>query len=146
MQLSILLFYWLMFSISFLFFASWNLQAEGIFRINPENGQEEYVREQLNNGLIPDNIDVHCLAGLIKVHPHYLFVVHPSFALCWLVSTWCRHWSLIFCRPGLENCRVEYWIRCRPIEWCRHNQRMSALIWFTCFPQQKQLCWIGRSI
>lgn len=42
-------------------------QSEGIFRINPENGQEEYVREQLNNGLIPDNIDVHCLAGLIKV-------------------------------------------------------------------------------
>ncbi|KAL0374857.1 UNVERIFIED_CONTAM: Rho GTPase-activating protein 1 [Sesamum radiatum] len=42
------------------------LQSEGIFRINPENGQEEYVREQLNNGLIPDNIDVHCLAGLIK--------------------------------------------------------------------------------
>ncbi|XP_057777943.1 rho GTPase-activating protein 5-like [Salvia miltiorrhiza] len=42
------------------------LQSEGIFRINPENGQEEYVREQLNNGLIPDDIDVHCLAGLIK--------------------------------------------------------------------------------
>ncbi|KAL6507741.1 Rho GTPase-activating protein 1 [Orobanche gracilis] len=42
------------------------LQSEGIFRINPANGQEEYVREQLNNGLIPDNIDVHCLAGLIK--------------------------------------------------------------------------------
>ncbi|KAK6126420.1 hypothetical protein DH2020_039808 [Rehmannia glutinosa] len=42
------------------------LQSEGIFRINPENGQEEYVREQLNNGVIPDNIDVHCLAGLIK--------------------------------------------------------------------------------
>ncbi|XP_051150394.1 rho GTPase-activating protein 5-like [Andrographis paniculata] len=42
------------------------LQAEGIFRINPENGQETFVREQLNNGLIPDNIDVHCLAGLIK--------------------------------------------------------------------------------
>lgn len=42
-------------------------QLEGIFRINPENGQEDYVREQLNNGLIPDNIDVHCLAGLIKV-------------------------------------------------------------------------------
>ncbi|KAL0426551.1 UNVERIFIED_CONTAM: Rho GTPase-activating protein 4 [Sesamum latifolium] len=40
--------------------------SEGIFRINPENGQEEYVREQLNNGVIPDNIDVHCLAGLIK--------------------------------------------------------------------------------
>ncbi|KAK4432573.1 Rho GTPase-activating protein 1 [Sesamum alatum] len=42
------------------------LQSEGIFRINPENGQEEYVRERLNNGVIPDNIDVHCLAGLIK--------------------------------------------------------------------------------
>lgn len=43
------------------------LQAEGIFRINAENGQEEYVREQLNSGIVPENIDVHCLAGLIKV-------------------------------------------------------------------------------
>ncbi|KAA8518564.1 hypothetical protein F0562_016038 [Nyssa sinensis] len=42
------------------------LQAVGIFRINPENGQEEYVREQLNRGVVPDNTDVHCLAGLIK--------------------------------------------------------------------------------
>lgn len=42
------------------------LQSEGIFRINPDNGQEEYVREQLNNGVIPENIDVHCLAGLLK--------------------------------------------------------------------------------
>ncbi|CAA0842962.1 Rho GTPase-activating protein 1 [Striga hermonthica] len=42
------------------------LQYEGIFRINPANGQEEHVREQLNNGVIPHNIDVHCLAGLIK--------------------------------------------------------------------------------
>ncbi|CAI9760843.1 unnamed protein product [Fraxinus pennsylvanica] len=42
------------------------LQAEGIFRINAENGQEEFVREQLNNGEVPDNIEVHCLAGLIK--------------------------------------------------------------------------------
>ncbi|KAL3655234.1 Rho GTPase-activating protein 1 [Castilleja foliolosa] len=42
------------------------LQSEGIFRINPANDREEYVREQLNNGLIPDDIDVHCLAGLIK--------------------------------------------------------------------------------
>lgn len=42
------------------------LEAEGIFRINAENGQEEFVREQLNRGIIPDNIDVHCLAGLIK--------------------------------------------------------------------------------
>ncbi|CAN6991962.1 rho GTPase-activating protein 4 [Brassica rapa] len=42
------------------------LQVEGIFRINGENGQEEYTREELNKGVIPDNIDVHCLASLIK--------------------------------------------------------------------------------
>ncbi|KAJ0028789.1 hypothetical protein Pint_36044 [Pistacia integerrima] len=42
------------------------LQAEGIFRINAENSQEEYVRDQLNRGVVPDSIDVHCLAGLIK--------------------------------------------------------------------------------
>nr|GMC79537.1 rho GTPase-activating protein 5-like [Ipomoea batatas]GMC88916.1 rho GTPase-activating protein 5-like [Ipomoea batatas] len=47
-------------------YAQGGLQAEGIFRINAENGQEEYVREQLNSGVVPDNIDVHCLAGLIK--------------------------------------------------------------------------------
>lgn len=42
------------------------LQAEGIFRINAENSQEEYVRNQLNEGFVPHGIDVHCLAGLIK--------------------------------------------------------------------------------
>lgn len=42
------------------------LQAEGIFRINAENGQEIQVREQLNTGLVPEGIDLHCLAGLIK--------------------------------------------------------------------------------
>ncbi|CAH8356727.1 unnamed protein product [Eruca vesicaria subsp. sativa] len=42
------------------------LRVEGIFRINGENGQEEYIREELNKGVIPDNIDVHCLASLIK--------------------------------------------------------------------------------
>jgi len=42
------------------------LQAEGIFRINAENSQEELVRDQLNSGIVPDGIDVHCLAGLIK--------------------------------------------------------------------------------
>lgn len=42
------------------------LQAEGIFRINPENSQEEHVRDQLNKGIVPNDIDVHCLAGLIK--------------------------------------------------------------------------------
>jgi hypothetical protein len=43
------------------------MQAEGIFRITPENSQEEHVREQLNRGVVPDDIDVHCLASLIKV-------------------------------------------------------------------------------
>ncbi|PWA90986.1 CRIB domain, Rho GTPase activation protein [Artemisia annua] len=42
------------------------LQAEGIFRINAENSQEEDVRKQLNRGFVPSGIDVHCLAGLIK--------------------------------------------------------------------------------
>ncbi|KAK4791629.1 hypothetical protein SAY86_032042 [Trapa natans] len=42
------------------------LQAEGIFRVNAENGQEEPVRNQLNRGVVPEGIDVHCLAGLIK--------------------------------------------------------------------------------
>lgn len=43
------------------------LKAEGIFRINPENSQEELVRNQLNKGVVPHGIDVHCLSGLIKV-------------------------------------------------------------------------------
>ncbi|TKY53107.1 Rho GTPase-activating protein 1 [Spatholobus suberectus] len=47
-------------------YAQGGLQAEGIFRINAENSQEEFVREQLNRGTVPDGIDVHCLAGLIK--------------------------------------------------------------------------------
>ncbi|KAF6176593.1 hypothetical protein GIB67_034455 [Kingdonia uniflora] len=42
------------------------LKAEGVFRINPENSKEEHVRDQLNRGIVPDDIDVHCLAGLIK--------------------------------------------------------------------------------
>ncbi|TVU26866.1 hypothetical protein EJB05_29436 [Eragrostis curvula] len=44
------------------------LRAEGIFRINAENSQEEFVRDQLNSGIVPDGIDVHCLAGLIKIN------------------------------------------------------------------------------
>ncbi|KAL6566989.1 Rho GTPase-activating protein 1 [Orobanche minor] len=40
--------------------------AEGIFRITAGNSQEEFVRDQLNRGVVPEGIDVHCLAGLIK--------------------------------------------------------------------------------
>lgn len=43
------------------------MQAEGIFRINADNNREDYVREQLSKGVVPQDIDVHCLAGLIKV-------------------------------------------------------------------------------
>ncbi|KAL1544062.1 Rho GTPase-activating protein 1 [Salvia divinorum] len=42
------------------------LQAEGIFRITAGNSQEEFVRNQLNRGVVPEGTDVHCLAGLIK--------------------------------------------------------------------------------
>ncbi|KAG6475372.1 hypothetical protein ZIOFF_064590 [Zingiber officinale] len=41
------------------------LRAEGIFRINAENTQEEYVKDQLNNGVVPESVDVHCLAGFL---------------------------------------------------------------------------------
>nr|CAB3452663.1 unnamed protein product [Digitaria exilis] len=47
-------------------YAQDGLKAEGIFRITPENSQEEHVREQLNSGIVPDDINVHCLASLIK--------------------------------------------------------------------------------
>uniref|UniRef100_A0A7N0U7N7 Rho GTPase activating protein n=1 Tax=Kalanchoe fedtschenkoi TaxID=63787 RepID=A0A7N0U7N7_KALFE len=47
-------------------YAQGGLQAEGIFRINGENSQEEYVRDQLNRGVVPEGTDIHCLAGLIK--------------------------------------------------------------------------------
>lgn len=49
------------------------MQAEGIFRINGENSQEEYVRDQLNRGVIPEGVDMHCLAGLIKVRVFHMF-------------------------------------------------------------------------
>lgn len=51
----------------YLFLNDSHVQAEGIFRINADNGQEEFVRNQLNAGVVPVGIDVHCLAGLIKV-------------------------------------------------------------------------------
>ncbi|EOA28536.1 hypothetical protein CARUB_v10024753mg [Capsella rubella] len=42
------------------------LQVEGIFRITGDNSEEEYIREELNKGVLPEGIDIHCLAGLIK--------------------------------------------------------------------------------
>ena len=58
------------------------MQAEGIFRITAGNSQEEYVRDQLNKGVIPEGIDVHCLAGLIKVHCGFLLIVFHSMRSC----------------------------------------------------------------
>ncbi|KAI3773647.1 hypothetical protein L1987_48177 [Smallanthus sonchifolius] len=46
--------------------AQGGLQAEGIFKVNGDNGQEEQIREQLNTGEVPEDIDVHNLACLIK--------------------------------------------------------------------------------
>jgi hypothetical protein len=54
--------------------SNWIVQAEGIFRITAGNSQEEYVRDQLNGGVIPDGIDVRCLAGLIKVQCGFFFI------------------------------------------------------------------------
>ncbi|GAA0145268.1 cytoskeletal protein [Lithospermum erythrorhizon] len=42
------------------------LQMEGIFRITGDNGQEKDIRNQMNTGIVPHGIDVHCIAGLIK--------------------------------------------------------------------------------
>ncbi|KAK6942596.1 CRIB domain [Dillenia turbinata] len=47
-------------------YAQGGLEAEGIFRITADNSQEEFIRDQLNRGVIPDEVDVHCLAGLTK--------------------------------------------------------------------------------
>jgi hypothetical protein len=35
------------------------------------------VRDQLNSGIVPDGIDVHCLAGLIKVS-FFLLILLPA--------------------------------------------------------------------
>ncbi|KAE8776617.1 rac GTPase activating protein [Hordeum vulgare] len=79
------------------------LKAEGIFRITPENSQEEHVREQLNRGVVLDEIDVHCLASLIMIvswevrsgqHDKYIithkFLVEPG---CCKQGRMSRCWS-----------------------------------------------------
>ncbi|XP_066323480.1 nuclear transcription factor Y subunit C-2-like [Miscanthus floridulus] len=47
-------------------FPAFQFQVEGIIRINPENDQEEHARDQLNKGVVPEDIGVHCLASMIK--------------------------------------------------------------------------------
>ncbi|CAA6655895.1 unnamed protein product [Spirodela intermedia] len=41
-------------------------EGRRVFRVNAENGQEVYVRDQLNKGVVPPDVDLHCLASLIK--------------------------------------------------------------------------------
>ncbi|MFS8029918.1 putative Rho GTPase activation protein [Helianthus anomalus] len=60
------------------------MQAEGIVRINADNNQEEHLRNQLNNCVVPDGIDIHCLAG----HDYCCIVELPEedcTALCHLL-------------------------------------------------------------
>ncbi|KAL6613745.1 hypothetical protein ACP70R_036015 [Stipagrostis hirtigluma subsp. patula] len=47
-------------------YAQGGLNVEGIFRITADDTQEHHLRDQLNSGVVPDGVDVHCLAGLIK--------------------------------------------------------------------------------
>jgi len=42
-------------------------QREGIFRVSGQVGNEGAVRRQLARGIVPESLDVHALAGLIKV-------------------------------------------------------------------------------
>jgi hypothetical protein len=57
------------------------LRAEGIFRVAADGAQEQYARDQLNNsGVVPDGVDVHCIAGLIKVPT---VVVRPCRAIAY---------------------------------------------------------------
>ncbi len=57
-------------------------QVEGIFRINAENGHAKHVWDQLNKGIVPVDIDVHCLAGLIKVVVTGFFFIFTFVNVC----------------------------------------------------------------
>ena len=94
------------------------VQAEGIFRINAENSQEEFVRNQLNGGVVPEGIDVHCLAGLIKVYfwcritmepflTYFIFhvVIMPSELIIYLQIWDTAHVLVPYCwLHVVENC------------------------------------------
>lgn len=73
-------------------------QAEGIFRINPENSHEEHVREQLNKGIVPPDIDIHALAGLIKVSDFHFRHASRELWHVFLVNTLtlsCLHFTVL---------------------------------------------------
>ncbi|CAI9781426.1 unnamed protein product [Fraxinus pennsylvanica] len=86
-------------------YAQGGLQVEGIFRITAGNSQEEYVRDQLNSGVVPEGIDVHCLAGLIKA------------------------WFRELPRGVLDSLSCEEVMRCQSEEDCdalEHQNKMNA--------------------
>jgi len=67
--------------------------AERIFHINLENDQEEHVRDQLNKGVVPEDISVHCYIGFLFDFPSHcvcenvyvLGVQENKGGLIWLV-------------------------------------------------------------
>lgn len=70
---------------------------EGIFRINPEITLEESIRDQLKRGIVPANVDCHCLAGLIKVPTRvWFFACSIEFNGEWLLSVRCLPTSATF--------------------------------------------------
>ncbi|XP_073066131.1 rho GTPase-activating protein 2-like [Primulina eburnea] len=87
-------------------YAQGGLESEGIFRINPENSQERHVRDQLNRGIVPKDIEVHCLAGLIKAWFREL----PSGVLDGL-----SHEHVLQCSVEEEDC-VELVKKLKPTE------------------------------
>ncbi|KAJ6950654.1 rho GTPase-activating protein [Populus alba x Populus x berolinensis] len=47
-------------------YAQGGLQVRHLIIFTERVFRKEYVREQLNGGMVPEGVDVHCLAGLIK--------------------------------------------------------------------------------
>lgn len=47
------------------------MKVEGIFRIMGDNSEEEFVREELNKGVVLEGIDVYCFFGFIKVYSFF---------------------------------------------------------------------------
>ena len=83
------------------------------------------MREQLNRGVVPDGIDVHCLAGLIKVLLFFLFkITLPFLSLYILRFIWSWIVGFLFeCFLGEFNKYTN--VNCFPffnhgVEWWMH--------------------------
>ncbi|CAO2148465.1 unnamed protein product [Urochloa humidicola] len=91
-------------------YAQGGLKAEGIFRINPENDQEEHVRDQLNKGVVPEDIEVHCLASLIKVAKicMCMFFIAPGRGPCRFYTGWYELLNLLYLKIPQRNGSLYY--------------------------------------